>query len=108
FQYNAERLTAAAVTQTYHYMIESGLEHGVLTTGEAFIFFKIDWDYPQRLQYHLAEPVPEVLAHPENAHLCTAVAQYLAFTLMALGSPGERRGHGQEERGKAMKGLKTW
>ncbi|EXA29644.1 hypothetical protein FOVG_18888 [Fusarium oxysporum f. sp. pisi HDV247] len=108
FQYNAERLTAAAVTQTYHYMIESGLEHGVLTTGEAFIFFKIDWNCPQRLQYHLAEPVPEVLAHTENAHLCTAVAQYLAFTLMALGSPGERRGHGQEERGKAMEGLKTW
>ncbi|KAK2666229.1 hypothetical protein RAB80_018329 [Fusarium oxysporum f. sp. vasinfectum] len=108
FQYNAEKLTAAAVTQTYHYMIESGLEHGVLTTGEAFIFFKIDWNCPQRLQYHLAEPVPEVLAHPENAHLCTAVAQYLAFTLMALGSPGERRGHGQEERGKAMEGLKTW
>ncbi|KAG5806390.1 hypothetical protein H9Q74_006293 [Fusarium xylarioides] len=108
FQYNAEKLTAAAVTQTYHYMIESGLEHGVLTTGEAFIFFKIDWKCPQRLQYHLAEPVPEVLAHPENAHLCTAVAQYLAFTLMALGSPGERRGHGQEERDKVMEGLKTW
>ncbi|KAJ4248088.1 hypothetical protein NW762_012858 [Fusarium torreyae] len=108
FQYNAEKLTAAAVTQIFHYMIESGLEHGVLTTGEAFVFLKVDWDYPQKLQYHLAEPTPEALAHPENAHLCTAVAQYLAFTLMALGSPGERRGHGQEERSKAMKSLETW
>ncbi|KAF6804661.1 hypothetical protein CPLU01_16046, partial [Colletotrichum plurivorum] len=32
FQYHAERLTAAAITQTYHYMIEGGLEHGLLTT----------------------------------------------------------------------------
>ncbi|KAF5576971.1 hypothetical protein FPCIR_12330 [Fusarium pseudocircinatum] len=97
-QHNAEKLTAAAVTQTYHYMIESGLQHGVLTTGEAFVFFKIDWNSPQKLQYHLAEPIPEVQAHPENAHLCAAVDQYLAFTLTALGSPGDRHGHGQEER----------
>ncbi|KAF4448119.1 Reticulocyte-binding protein 2 like protein a [Fusarium austroafricanum] len=108
FQYNAERLTAAAVTQTYHYMIESGLEYGVLTTGEAFVFLKIDWAYPQNLQYHLTEPIPEALAHPENAHLCTAVAQYLSFTLLALGSPGECCGHGQEERRTAMESLKTW
>ncbi|RSL40462.1 hypothetical protein CEP54_016112, partial [Fusarium duplospermum] len=27
FQYHAERLTAAAITQTYHYMIEGGLEY---------------------------------------------------------------------------------
>ncbi|KAH8746515.1 hypothetical protein F5883DRAFT_585454 [Diaporthe sp. PMI_573] len=35
FQCNAERLTAAAVTQTYHYIIESGLKHRVLTTDKA-------------------------------------------------------------------------
>ncbi|KAF5020432.1 hypothetical protein F66182_7559 [Fusarium sp. NRRL 66182] len=108
FEYNAEKLTAAAITQTYHYMIESGLDHGVLTTGEAFVFLKINWQNPQKLEYHLAEPAQEAPAHSENAHFCTAVAQYLAFTLMALGSPGERRGHGQEERRKAMKSLKTW
>lgn len=31
FRYWADRLAASAVTQTYHYMIESGLEYGLLT-----------------------------------------------------------------------------
>lgn len=108
FRYHAERLTASAVTQTYHYMIESGLEYGLLTTGEAIVFLKVEWDEPETLYYHLAEPGPEASAHPSNFHLCTAVGQYLAFMLIALGSPGERREHGQEERQKAMEGLKTW
>ncbi|ENH66347.1 Reticulocyte-binding protein 2 like protein a [Fusarium oxysporum f. sp. cubense race 1] len=108
FQYHAEKLTASAITQTYHYMIESGLEYGLLTTGEAIVFLKVDWDEPQTLYYHLAEPGPEVSAHPNNLHICTAVGQYLAFTLMALGSPGERRGNRQEERQKAMETLRTW
>ncbi|KAH7118371.1 hypothetical protein EDB81DRAFT_848105 [Dactylonectria macrodidyma] len=108
FQYHAEKLTASAITQTYHYMIESGLEYGLLTTGEAIVFLKIDWDEPETLYYHLAEPGPEVSAHPNNLQICTAVGQYLAFTLMALGSPGERRENGQKERQKAMENLKTW
>ncbi|KAH7111552.1 hypothetical protein EDB81DRAFT_925872 [Dactylonectria macrodidyma] len=108
FQYHAEKLTASAITQTYHYMIESGLEYGLLTTGEAIVFLKIDWDEPETLYYHLAEPGPEVSAHPNNLHICTAVGQYLAFTLMALGSPGERRENGQKERQKAMENLKAW
>ncbi|KAH7460584.1 hypothetical protein FOMA001_g19596 [Fusarium oxysporum f. sp. matthiolae] len=108
FQYHAEKLTASAITQTYHYMIESGLEYGLLTTGEAIVFLRVDWDEPETLYYHLAEPGPEVSAHPNNLQICTAVGQYLAFTLMALGSPGERRENSQEERLKAMKSLKTW
>ncbi|WKT54427.1 hypothetical protein QSH57_005011 [Fusarium oxysporum f. sp. vasinfectum] len=108
FQYHAEKLTASAITQTYHYMIESGLEYGLLTTGEAIVFLKVDRDEPETLYYHLAEPGPEVSAHPNNLHICTAVGQYLAFTLMALGSPGERREIRQEERLQAMKNLKTW
>ncbi|KAK1622696.1 hypothetical protein BDP81DRAFT_440654 [Colletotrichum phormii] len=108
FQYYAERLTAAAISQTYHYMIEGGLEHGLLTTGEAIVFLKIDWREPETLFYHLAEPSAEVDAHPEHPHLCTAVAQYLAFSLIALGMPGERQPHGQDERRQAMDKLKTW
>ncbi|KAF5696105.1 hypothetical protein FGLOB1_13781, partial [Fusarium globosum] len=108
FQHHAEKLTASAITQTYHYMIESGLEHGLLTTGEAIVFLKVDWDEPETLYYHLAEPGPEVLAHPNNLHICSTVGQYLTFTLMTLGSPGRRREIGQEERLKAMKSLKTW
>ncbi|KAF4467396.1 hypothetical protein FALBO_5729, partial [Fusarium albosuccineum] len=108
FRYWAERLTASAITQTYHYMIESGLKYGLLTTGEAIVFLRIDWDEPETLYYHLAEPGPEASAHPNNFHICTAVGQYLAFTLMALGSPGERREHGQEGRRRATDNLKKW
>ncbi|SPJ72404.1 uncharacterized protein FTOL_02132 [Fusarium torulosum] len=108
FRYHAERLTASAITQTYHYMIESGLEFGNLTIGEATVFLKIDWSEPGTLHYHLAEPKYEVSAHPGSFHICTAVGQYLAFTLMALGSPGEQREHGQDERRRAMDNLNTW
>jgi hypothetical protein len=108
FQYHADKLTASAVTQTYHYMIESGLEYGLLTTGEAIVFLKVDWDEPETLYYHLAEPGPEASAHPGNLDICTAVGQYLAFTLTALGSPREQRGHGQDERGRVQQNLKTW
>ncbi|KAH8196775.1 hypothetical protein TruAng_009067 [Truncatella angustata] len=41
FQYHAERLTAAAITQTYNYMIEGGLECGLLTTGETIVFLRV-------------------------------------------------------------------
>lgn len=108
FQYYAERLTASAITQTYHYMVEGGLEYGLLTTGETIVFLKIDWSDPGVLYYHLAEPGPEVSAHSEHPQLCTAVGQYLAFTLMALGWPGRREEHGQDERERAMKNLKVW
>lgn len=108
FQYHAERLTAAAITQTYHYIIEGGLEYGLLTTGEAIVFLKIDWREPETLFYHLAKPNAEVLAHPDHFHLCTAVGQYLAFSLMALGLPGEKRLRGQDERHQATQKLKTW
>ncbi|TQV90204.1 metalloprotease-like protein [Cordyceps javanica] len=108
FQYHAERLAAAAISQTYHYMMEGGLEYGLLTTGETIVFLKVDWEEPSTLYYHLAEPGPEVSAHPTNFHSCTAVGQYLAFTLLALGQPGQRQEHGQEERRVAIMGLKTW
>jgi len=49
-----------------------------------------------------------VLAHPDIARCCTAVGQVLAFSLMALGPPGERREHGREARELAMQNLKIW
>ncbi|GAB0134351.1 hypothetical protein EsDP_00002728 [Epichloe bromicola] len=108
FQYHAERLAAAAISQTYHYMIEGGLDYGLLTTGETIVFLKIDWRHPETLYYHLAEPGPEVSAHANHFHSCTAIGQYLAFTLVALGRLGQRRQHGQEERRLVIPRLKTW
>ncbi|KAJ2896006.1 hypothetical protein MKZ38_005978 [Zalerion maritima] len=108
FQYHADRLAASAVAQTYHYMIEGGLEYGLLTTGEAIVFLRVDWENPETLYYHLAEPGHEVSAHPNNFYVCTAVGQCLAFSLMALGPPGERRIHGQEERRQVTLDLSKW
>ncbi|CAG2004028.1 unnamed protein product [Fusarium graminearum] len=104
FQYHAEKLTASAITQTYHYMIESGLGYGLLTTGARLLCFSTSTGTSLKL----SEPGPEVLAHPNNIHTCTAVGQYLAFTLMALGPPGGRQEIGQEERLRATENLKTW
>ncbi|GJN86985.1 hypothetical protein PLIIFM63780_010567 [Purpureocillium lilacinum] len=107
FKYHAERLTASAITQTYNYMIEGGLEYSVVTTGEAFVFLKIDWGEPGTLFHHLAVPSIEVAAPTADARLCTAVAQYLAFTLLAIDGLGTRL-HNQDERDQATKGLNRW
>ncbi|KAK3940944.1 hypothetical protein QBC46DRAFT_363713 [Diplogelasinospora grovesii] len=96
FQYHADRLAAAAVTQTFDYMIEAGLTYGFLTTGEAIVFLKIDWTHPITLYYHLAEPGPEVNEHRDNFLCCTAVSQ------------AYEQEHGQDDRRRAMDNLKTW
>ncbi|KAJ8127507.1 hypothetical protein O1611_g6127 [Lasiodiplodia mahajangana] len=108
FRYHAERLTAATLAQAYHHMIQGGLEFGLLTTGVAFVFLKIDWGDPDTLYYHLAEPESEAAAHPDNIQSCAALGQYLAFHLMTLGSPGQRQQHGQDERERAKMSLGTW
>ena len=59
-------------------MIEGGLECSLLTTGETMVFFKIDWNEPETVHHHLSEPGPEVVANPNNTHLCTSVGQLVA------------------------------
>lgn len=71
-------------------MVEGLLEHGLLTTGEAIVFVRLDWRESETLSFHLAEPSAEVEAYVKHADLRTAVAQYLASSLIALGVPGER------------------
>ena len=106
FQYHSERVTVAAVCQTYHCMIEAGLEYSYLTTGESVVFFKIDWKNPEKLCFHLAEPVNEVDARPDNedAIHCTMISQVLVFTLLAI----RAEKHGQDERARANRSLKVW
>jgi hypothetical protein len=88
FIYHSEWLTAAALTQTYSYMIENGLEYSKLATGEADVFLQVKEDEPHTLYYHLAEPNIEAEAQSEiDILLCrTAVSQTLTFCLMALDS----------------------
>jgi len=104
FQYHSDRLAAAAVTQTFHYMIEGGLEYSYLTTGEGIVFLKLDWTDPTTLYFHLAEPREEVQANPENSLHCTPISQVAAFSLLALGS----HAHRQSERQEAMSTLNVW
>ena len=88
FVYHSEWLTAAALTQTYAYMLENGLEYSKVVTGEADVFLQLKEDEPHTLYYHLAEPIIEAEAHNEADILlcCTAVSQTLIFCLMALNS----------------------
>jgi hypothetical protein len=88
FLYHSEWLTAAALTQTYGYMVENGLKYSKLATGQADVFLLIKEDEPHTLYYHLAEPNIEAEAQNDvDILLCrTAVSQNLIFCLMALGS----------------------
>ncbi|KAH8772338.1 hypothetical protein BGZ57DRAFT_942454 [Hyaloscypha finlandica] len=88
FVYHSEWLTTAALTQTYAYMIENGLEYSKLVTGDADVFLQLKEDEPHTLYYHLAEPSIEAEAQSEvDILLCrTAVSQTLTFCLMALDS----------------------
>jgi hypothetical protein len=88
FVYHSEWLTAAALTQTYAYIIENGLEYSKLVIGEADIFLQVTENKPHTLYYHLAEPNIEAETQSEvDILLCrTAVGQTLTFCLMALDS----------------------
>lgn len=107
FRYYARKLSAAAATQAYHYMLQAGLEMGLVATGEAIIFLKIDWAAdPSTLYYHVAEPTAECRDQPANfLPYCTAVSQLLAFTVMALLGPGPQ---GQDARDRAISGASIW
>jgi hypothetical protein len=56
FIYRLEWLVAAALTQTYGYMVDNSLEYSYLTIGEAYVFLHIKESKPHTLYYHLAKP----------------------------------------------------
>jgi hypothetical protein len=102
-QYDAELRVAGAVTETFEYMIRLGLTFGLLTTGEAFVFLKLDWE-SLTLFYHLLNPGKEVEEDGKDVIYWSAVSQVAAFTLQALGTPVK----GQDARDHARRRLKTW
>ncbi|KAI9836284.1 MAG: hypothetical protein M1819_001621 [Sarea resinae] len=106
-QYNADKLVATAIAQTYSYMIESGLEYGYVCTGEAYVFLMIDWKSPDTVHYHLAEPNEEVKQIETVSGVFimrTAIAQVLSFAQMASRADI----HEQNERRYVMQGLSTF
>ncbi|KAM5438211.1 hypothetical protein McanMca71_000371 [Microsporum canis] len=106
-QYNAERLTCAALTQTFDYMIRQGLEYSCLTNGRIKVMLRVPIDNPETLQYSILEPSKD--AEPEDDQNgfrfpYTAVGCYLGLTLLALESP-ERN---QAWRNSAQSKLNKW
>jgi len=76
------------ITQTYDYMIQSGVAHGYISTGKAYIFLRLEENDPTTVYYHLIEPGEAI--NPTNdaksRAFDTAVAQVLCFTLLAFES----------------------
>ena len=110
FEYHAERLVTAVITQTFAYMMRCGTQYGYISTGEAFVFLYIKpEENAKTVYYHLAEPNEDVKAQKqdlptENYLNQTAISQVLAFSLLALKSIQES----QEWREEVMKSLNIW
>ncbi|KAL8910202.1 MAG: hypothetical protein Q9171_004500 [Xanthocarpia ochracea] len=99
FQYDADQMMAAVMTQTFHYMIEEGLPYSYITTGQAFVFLHIRQDDPTTLFYHLSIPSQETSDIPIEE---TAVGQVLGLALIAFKEAGPRS---QAWRQNAMSNL---
>ena len=95
----------AVATQTFHYMIENGLEYSYITTGEAFVFLRIKTNDPTTLYYHVVVPNDEV--NKSNAgfpYAQTALSYVVSMCLMAFGS----KQRNQRWRMDAMKQLEKY
>ncbi|KIX92010.1 uncharacterized protein Z520_12281 [Fonsecaea multimorphosa CBS 102226] len=105
-QYHADRLVAAAVTQTFEYMIDNGLEYGSFTTGVAEVYLRVLEDDPATVYYYLTEPQLDVVPTDPNGfrYPFTAVSRLLGFCLMAMHSPVRS----QSWRQSALKKLHLW
>ena len=106
FQYHAERITAAALTQTYHYMIEGGLEYGYVMNGMAFVFLNINWSDPGTLYYFFADPGSDV--EKGDAVHYSAVSNVLVFTFLAFSALISSHVHNQDERYWVSSKLHKW
>ena len=112
FQYQADRWVAAAVTQTFSYMIVNGLEYGYLATGEAYVFLRVKANNPETVYYRLCIPKAEVGeetgwrpdSEDENRLHLTAVSQVSAFCLQAV----ETKPRSQKWQEEARDKLPTW
>ncbi|KAI9784481.1 MAG: hypothetical protein M1839_002137 [Geoglossum umbratile] len=115
FEYEADLIVASGVTQAFDYMVNSCIEFGVLSTGEALVFLHIDLKNPKTVYFHLTEPLSDVAAQKEKfpgesyIHL-TAVSQLLAYVLRSLMSKLKRKKDDdrQELHRLACRTLSTW
>jgi hypothetical protein len=56
FIYRLEWLVAAALTQTYRYIVKNGIAYSYFTIGEVYVFLYIIESELYTLYYHFTEP----------------------------------------------------
>jgi hypothetical protein len=97
---------AAVLTQTFHYMIQCGLEYSYITTGEAFVFLRIKEEDPTTLYYQVTVPKEEANMNedPQSRVLHTAAGQMLSFCLLAMKSQQRSK----EWQARAYRLLEKW
>ncbi|PYH91091.1 hypothetical protein BO71DRAFT_443423 [Aspergillus ellipticus CBS 707.79] len=105
-RYNAEQLAGSAVVETYHTMIQEGLEYSCISTGLALILLRVPFDDPGTLYYRLCEPNEEVKwqAGENILQPTTALARVLCLCLMSFQSPLRS----QEWRNNTQAQLPVW
>ncbi|KAI1178863.1 hypothetical protein F4777DRAFT_593537 [Nemania sp. FL0916] len=92
FNQSSLKVLASAITQVYHEMVKTGLVYGLITTGQATLFLKVDWDDdPTIVHYHLADSA-------------AIISHHLAFHVLALQDFSR---HGQDARNNVFKRLIT-
>ena len=105
------RLVAAVITQAFSYMIYTGVEYGLVSTGMALIFLRVSED-PTTVEYFLSLPREDVGLETgfkddntaDNRLHLTAVGQMFAFTLRAM----KAKPRSQAWRTRAISQLKVW
>ncbi|PGH33222.1 hypothetical protein GX50_03984 [[Emmonsia] crescens] len=91
-RYHADKKVGSVITQTFDYMIKSGLEYSYISTGKSFIFLRVDEADPTTVFYRLITPDEKkhVATDPKRNAFHTALGQVLSFSLLAFMST--RRG----------------
>ncbi|KLJ11677.1 hypothetical protein EMPG_13137 [Blastomyces silverae] len=76
-QHDADRKVASVVTQTFDYMIDSGLEYSYLSMEKAFIFLKVEEADSMTVFYHriMLDEEQHTADDPKTVTFHTAVAQ---------------------------------
>ena len=96
----------SAVTQTFEYIIDNGLEYSSIATEVAEVYLRIKENDPETVYYYLAEPRLDVGEADEFGfrYPFTAIERLLAFILTAIHSPQRS----QAWRNKVTHSLYIW
>jgi hypothetical protein len=75
-EHNSDEAVAAVLTQTFHYMIQCGLEYSYITTGEAFVFLRIKEEDPTTLYYHRCSSMFGTVTNPLSSRMLSKTPKH--------------------------------